>query len=134
MMFETAESYHYNKENDRRKAELNCNLHAQKIGEFERELKEVAVSMKDISSSMKSIATGISNTVDSHRTEMNELNIRVGDIEKLAEGMDAQRTVILSVAATVVSLVVISLYMLMSTKVQLQKRIDFIETKIGVKP
>ena len=135
-MFETIESYEADKAKNRRATDAipqtPCNIQAQRIDEFEKSLNVVSSTMQEISKSMQSIAKGISNTVDSHRDEMNELAIRISNVEHLSEGMEAQRKVLLSVAAIALGLIVIGFYYFTNINVSIQKQLKVIELKVGV--
>jgi hypothetical protein len=60
------------------------------------------------------------------------MNTRITTVEHLSEGMEAQRTVILGVAAVIVGLVVIGFYTIVNIDNGMQNRLKAIETKIGV--
>lgn len=119
-MFETVESYKAEKDYNRRKEEESMNRiqtdwptpkcieQANKINSIEDKMEQVAETMTAISKSMENIAKGISNTVDSHRAELNNLSTRLKDVEHMSKEAKAQRAVLLSIFASV-SLVVFTI-------------------------
>jgi predicted RNase H-like nuclease (RuvC/YqgF family) len=119
-MFETIESYKSDKQNKLNKeleennypeeCRLNCAIHAKKIQGFENKIEEIAEDMHEISKSMKNIANGISNTVDSHRIEITDLNTRLTRVEQTAESTVESRNVLLGLMAGVFLIIVAIFY------------------------
>ena len=109
MAFETIESYelelaHRKRQEEdyveRRKTDMtNCGVHARKISDCERKLEDILSNLNKTMKSMESIAKGISNTVDSHRNELNSLTTRVKDVEHVAQEGKAQRQVMVLIFA-----------------------------------
>ena len=110
-MFETKESLDIEKKLQafERRAEdkTPCSIHARELQYLDDKLGTVIGELKSASRSMESIAKGISNTVDSHRSEINSLATRVKDVEHVAKEITSQNKILLLFLAGAFSFIVL---------------------------
>lgn len=135
-MFATIENYNLDKaykekgafmEERRKSDDTLCGMYARKISECEQKLETILGNLDKTMKSMENIAKGISNTVDSHRSELNSLTTRLKDVEHLSQESKAHRQVLASVLAAVFTIMVGVAYDYFNTKAKYLEKLTVIE-------
>jgi len=110
----------------------------QRMGKLEDSLLKISLSVEELITGMvaekesilqtlKAMSKGITNTVDSHRGELNSMQTRITDLEHLAHGSQSQQTVMMGFAATVVIALAATAVILGGFKADIATRVDILE-------
>lgn len=145
-MFDTIESYKLDKENNRRKQDrrqYDNFVFKNKIDEFETKFNSFEDKMEDFEKKLDDfvvkinrISTGITNTIDSHRVELSDLNSRLNETEQIADKGTSQRNVLLMLITIMIALMITFSYNYFSFKkveVKNNQQVNSILTELTAK-
>jgi phage host-nuclease inhibitor protein Gam len=111
----------------------DCDLHSDQMANFENKFEAVASEIHKMAKSMESIAKGISNTVDSHRKELTDLNSRLTTVEQQNGNIIASRNVILVILGAVFSIMTLITVDYFSFKLEMSETQEKVELSLNDK-